>query len=184
MCKSGPRSNTYSRKSFIDFWRKVPRMESDATYISVPELQGDDCGWQIIHSYYRVCDGIPNELVHKEFFQGADQSAPELTGEIPTGGSDLNLCLDQIPAGPTEAFIAMQFTDNCGDVIVHKSGEPVIDGCDWSVIYTYTVTDSCNPPNVYEEEVKVEYSGSDNEAPTLSKGCNIASNFCKLRKLL
>src|SRR5690606_40352876 len=97
-------------------------------------------------------------------YSGGDTEAPTLVGMIPAGGTDLNLCYDAIPAGPTEAEIAALYTDNCGNVNVVKSGTPTGDDCLWSVTYTYAIDDDCDNATT---SVMITYSGGDTEAPTL-----------------
>ncbi|MDT0559691.1 hypothetical protein RM697_13640, partial [Ichthyenterobacterium sp. W332] len=127
--------------------------------------ENPDCGWQVIYSYNVTCGD--NSFTYKEIFIGRDQSAPELEGDIPSGNMGMNACFADAPAGPSAAEIALLFSDNCGSVVVTKSGAPEGDDCEWSAIYTYDVRDVCN--NVYLGDVKVEYSGGDDEAPELDK---------------
>ena len=144
---------------------------SDLSFTVTPEIQGDDCDWQVIYTYTITCPDLDEPIIFKTIYRGGDQTAPELTGTIPDDQANLNLCFDNIPEGPSIEEIGAQFEDTCGTVIVEKSGDPVGDDCSWSVIYTYTVRDACN--NYYENEIKVEYSGGDTEAPTLSDKAEI-----------
>ncbi len=93
-----------------------------------------------------------------------DNEAPTLVGTIPDGGTDLNLCFSDIPAGPTEAEIAALYTDNCGNVNVTKTGTPTGDDCDWTVTYNYTIEDDCEN---FADEVNITYSGGDTEDPEI-----------------
>ena len=78
----------------------------------------------------------------------------------------MNLCLSAIPAGPSAEEIAVLFTDNCGNINVVKSGDPEGTDCEWSVTYSYIITDDCG--NAYGQPVTVTYSGGDTEAPVIS----------------
>ena len=82
---------------------------SELTYTVDEDFQGDDCGWQVIYSYNVSCGD--SSFVYKEIFIGKDQSAPELDGVIPPGSSGLNLCFADAPSGPSEADIAVLFSD-------------------------------------------------------------------------
>ncbi len=144
---------------------------SDLSFTVTPEIQGDDCDWQVIYTYTITCPDIDEPIIFKTIYRGGDQTAPELTGTIPDDQANLNLCFEDIPEGPSIEEIGAQFEDTCGTVIVEKSGDPVGDDCSWSVTYTYTVRDACN--NYYENEIKVEYSGGDTEAPMLSDKAEI-----------
>jgi large repetitive protein len=152
--------------------------------LSITEnLQGDNCNWQVIYSYNITCGDFSTTT--KEFFEGGDLTAPELIGELPQGQSNLNLCFDEIPEGPSIEDIAALFQDECSDVTVTKSGEPTGDDCEWSVIYSYEVFDACG--NQYGENVRIEYSGGDTSAPQLKKNAviptgNMASELCFLEK--
>ncbi len=141
---------------------------SDLTFTVTPEIQGDDCDWQIIYTYTISCPDLDEAIIFKTIYRGGDQTAPVLDGTIPSGETNLNLCFEDIPEGPTEGEIEALFSDTCGTVIVEKSGEPSGDDCSWSVTYSYTVRDACD--NYYLGDVKVEYSGGDTEAPKLLKG--------------
>jgi Zn ribbon nucleic-acid-binding protein len=94
-----------------------------------------------------------------------DNTAPVLTGVLPVGQSEINGCIASAPAGPTAAQIAALYTDNCGTVVVTKSGTPTGTNCAWSVTYTYTIADNCGNarPNFV-----ITYSGGDISAPVFT----------------
>ncbi|MCK4678715.1 MAG: DUF11 domain-containing protein, partial [Bacteroidales bacterium] len=127
---------------------------------------GDDCAWSVTYSYEVKddCDNIvtPAPTVT---YSGADNDAPSLTGTIPSGQTGINDCFVNIPAGPTENDIKAQYTDDCNNVTVTKSGTPTGDDCAWSVTYSYEVKDDCD--NIVTPAPTVTYSGGDNDAPTL-----------------
>ena len=125
---------------------------------------GDDCSWSVTYTYV-IVDDCGNAADQVEItYSGGDIEAPQLTGTIPANESDLLLCYAEIPAGPTEADIAAQYTDNCSDVSVAKSGTPTGDDCSWTVTYTYVITDDCGNE---ADQVQITYSGGDTEAPQL-----------------
>jgi cytochrome c551/c552 len=101
-----------------------------------------------------------------------DTQAPTLTGTLPTGATNQNLCFNAIPTGPTEAQIAALYTDNCGTVHVVKSGTPTGTSCSWTVTYHYVITDDCNNAAT---PVDITYSGGDKTAPTLKAGASLPS---------
>jgi hypothetical protein len=125
---------------------------------------GNDCSWTVTYTYV-ITDDCGNSADEIQItYSGGDTSAPVLTGTIPSGQADMDLCFDDIPEGPTEADIAALFTDNCGNVNVTKSGTPSGNDCSWTVTYTYTITDDCGNS---ADEIQITYSGGDTEAPTL-----------------
>ena len=125
---------------------------------------GDDCSWSVTYTYV-IVDDCGNAADQVQItYSGGDIEAPQLTGTIPANESDLLLCYADIPAGPTEADIAAQYTDNCSDVSVAKSGTPTGDDCSWTVTYTYVITDDCGNE---ADQVQITYSGGDTEAPQL-----------------
>src|SRR5690242_21519119 len=77
----------------------------------------------------------------------------------------MNAC--SAPAGPTEATIAAQYTDNCGGAItvVKTIGSQIVNTCGWSVTYHYTIADQCGN---FAAPVDITYNGSDQTAPTLT----------------
>jgi hypothetical protein len=94
-----------------------------------------------------------------------DNTAPVLTGVLPVGQTGINGCIGSAPAGPTAAAIAALYTDNCGTVVVTKTGAPTGTDCNWTAAYTYTIKDNCGNalPNVV-----ITYSGSDQSAPVFA----------------
>ena len=139
--------------------------EGTVQVVKTTEMLGDDCSWEVIHSYQIKCNGqdLPTAKIH---FIGGDDMAPTLEGELPPNQSNLNLCFDEIPAGPSIEEIAALYEDNCSDVFVTKSGSPNGTDCDWTVKYLYTIRDACFN---YATEVEIDYSGGDTEAPKLRK---------------
>ncbi|MBT8288436.1 MAG: T9SS type A sorting domain-containing protein [Bacteroidia bacterium] len=142
--------------------------DSEVTVILTTVVSGNDCSWEVIYSYAIKCGD--NDLIPLKIdYQGGDNSAPELTGNLPTGDSDLNLCYDEIPTGPSKDDIAALYTDNCGNVNVQKSGTPEGNDCQWSVTYLYIISDDCgNSTNV-----EISYSGGDTAAPILDKNAEL-----------
>jgi HYR domain len=96
-----------------------------------------------------------------------DNTAPVLTGVLPVGQTGINGCIISAPAGPTAAAIAALYTDNCGTVVVTKSGAPTGTNCNWTATYTYTIADNCG--NALPNFV-ITYSGSDQSAPVFTSG--------------
>ncbi|WP_040278003.1 HYR-like domain-containing protein, partial [Psychroserpens damuponensis] len=135
-----------------------------------PFLDGDDCNWTL-KIYYKIYCGEFYAEFAVDYF-GGDNTPPTLNegAEIPEGGQGLDLCLDNVPVGPTAASIAALYSDNCSDVIVTKSGAPSGSDCEWSVDYLYSIQDACG--NMASDFI-VSYSGGDNQAPYLNKGAVI-----------
>ncbi|MBR9915081.1 MAG: hypothetical protein GYB32_09695, partial [Algicola sp.] len=133
-------------------------------------MEGNDCAWNVEYTYDVKCGDFEEQI--KISYNGGDISAPELNdgAEVPTGGSNLNLCYSDIPEGPSIADIAALYVDNCSDVIVTKSGSPEGSDCAWNVTYKYTIQDACGN---MAEDLDVSYSGGDTAPPTLNKNAQI-----------
>ena len=130
-------------------------------------ITGDNCGWSVTYTF-KVTDNCGNELTGQEIVHtGSSQTAPELTGTIPEGQTEMNLCFSDIPAGPTTGDIEALFSPACGGPItVTKSGTPTGDDAGWAVTYTYVVKDECD--NEYTPHVTVTYEGRDEIPPTFT----------------
>ena len=117
---------------------------------------------------WNFTDGCGNvSLNFTQVITVIDNIAPTLTGILPVGQTNMNLCYANIPAGPTANDIKAIYTDNCGgNVIVTKSGSPTGNDCNWSVTYTYEVKDACN--NIVTPSPTVTYTGKDQTAPSLT----------------
>ncbi|HPK05658.1 MAG TPA: hypothetical protein PK908_07175, partial [Bacteroidales bacterium] len=121
----------------------------------------DGCTGTITYTYtYKDCADL--EYLWSYTYYINDDQPPVLIGEIPEGESDMNLCFDQIPDGPSAAEIMELFEDICGGTVtVTKSIDPEGTDCSWVVTYTYTVADECGNAT----DVFVIYSGGDTEKP-------------------
>ncbi|MBK9254944.1 MAG: HYR domain-containing protein [Saprospiraceae bacterium] len=114
----------------------------------------------------RNCDALGcNSNVNQVSWIIEDVTPPMLVGTLPSDETGLNLCFANIPVGPTEEFIEALYTDNCGDVIVTKSGTPSGDNCSWTVIYTYEIEDEYGNS---APDFLLTYSGGDSEPPMLT----------------
>jgi hypothetical protein len=115
---------------------------------------------------WTVTDDCGNvSAVYTQVITIIDNTAPALTGTLPVGQTGINGCIGSAPVGPTAAAIAALYTDNCGTVVVTKSGAPAGTNCNWTAVYTYTIADNCGNalPNVV-----ITYSGSDQSAPVIT----------------
>jgi len=143
---------------------------------TVVEL-GDDCDWAVMYRY-EIEDECGNHTTPiKVYYNGGDNSAPELTGTLPEGISGLQ-CLSENPGAPKLIEIQDAFTDNCGEVIVTPL-EPIIEGddCGWTATYTYTISDTCGN---YAENVVITHSGGDDTPPQLVGEIPIGANSLDL----
>ncbi len=121
----------------------------------------------VVTRTYTITDACNNFENVTQTLNINDTTPPSLTGTIPAGATNQNLCFSAIPVGPTIADIATQYTDNCGSTItVIKSGTPSGNDCAWSVTYTYTVADECG--NTINSPILITYSGGDITAPVLT----------------
>ena len=122
---------------------------------------GDNCNWTVTYTY-NITDGC-NTITADVVYTGGDTEAPHLTGTLP-GGAQGNVCLANAPAAPAVATIAALYSDNCATPsAVLTNTVTTGDNCNWTVTYTYTITDGCNSITA-----DVVYTGGDTEAPILS----------------
>jgi hypothetical protein len=129
------------------------------------QVTGTDCDWTVTYTF-TVTDVCGNELTGQTYSNtGSDQTAP--TGTAPTGSTGTDACIaDAATAAPFDAVAAAAgYTDNCGGAVTATLTDTQVTGtdCDWTVTYTFTVTDVCG-----NELTGQTYSntGSDQTAPT------------------
>ncbi|WP_242157740.1 hypothetical protein [Aestuariivivens sediminis] len=136
------------------------------TVVKTGSPTGDDCSWSVTYNY-TIADKCGNYATAVDItYSGGDDTAPSLTGSIPSGQTGIDDCIANAPAGPTESDIANQYTDGCGgSITVVKTGSPTGDDCSWSVTYNYTIADKCGN---YATAVDITYSGGDDTAPSLT----------------
>ena len=140
---------------------------SGVTWSNNYDMLSDDCGATgSVTVEFTATDDCGNSAKTSATFTIEDTIAPVLVGQIPQGESDVNVCFDMIPQGPTEAEIAALFYEACGEVVVEKTGKALGDDCSWAVMYTYVVADECGNPY---GDVKVWYNGGDTSAPTFNE---------------
>ncbi len=142
-----------------------PEPELYLTYLD--NVIQDDVCMKIIARVWTISDRCGNvrPVPAGNIIIVKDKMPPSLIegAEIPEGETGLNLCFVDIPEGPTEDEIAALFEDNCGDVIVTKSGAFFGNDCGWEVTYTYTIEDECGNE---AQPIEIFYSGG-NEIPPL-----------------
>ncbi len=138
--------------------------DTPAEVTKTPSITGNDCDWEVEYTYFIKCGNFEEEI--KIGYVGGDRTPPSLNdgAQVPQGGSNINACFSEAPMGPSEAAIAELYSDNCGDVIVTKSGSPQGDDCSWTAYYKYSIQDTCGN---FAAELDVNYSGGDSEAPQL-----------------
>ncbi len=129
------------------------------------EPTGTNCAWSVTYTYV-ISDNCGNTTTTSITYSGGDKTAPTLTGVLPLGATNMNLCFSAIPVGPTAAAIAALYTDNCSGntVTATKSGTPTGTNCAWSVTYIYVISDNCGNTTT----TSITYSGGDRTAPTLT----------------
>ncbi|WP_228851852.1 T9SS type A sorting domain-containing protein [Aegicerativicinus sediminis] len=132
------------------------------------ELTGTNCGWEKTFTY-EIEDNCENVVMCSVTYSGGDTTAPTLEGELPTGETGISDCQpEMIDDAPTAEDIAALFDDNCGNVVVERSGPSVEgDDCSWTLTYTYTVKDECGNAFV-DFPVTVSYSGGDDQDPEIT----------------
>ncbi|WP_425075163.1 hypothetical protein [Psychroserpens sp. S379A] len=133
-------------------------------------MSGNDCAWTVEYAFDIKCGAFEDEI--KFTYSGGDIAPPSLNdgAQVPTGASGMNLCLAQAPSGPKVTQIAGLYSDNCGEVVVQKFGSPEGTDCEWTANYKYIIMDTCG--NMIDD-LDINYSGGDNQAPQLNKGAQI-----------
>jgi hypothetical protein len=161
---------------------KVPAMTSlswtdncddGGTVAGVDEpLVGDACGGTITRTW-NISDACVNPgITRTQIITVDDNTVPALTGTLPSGATNQDLCFNAIPSGPTIEAIAALYSDNCGGAItVEKSETPTGDDCSWSVTYHYTVKDKCGN---FATAVDIIYSGGDKTNPVVTCPANFS----------
>ena len=97
-------------------------------------------------------------------------SISSVLGQSTERTSFYNLCINNVPSGPSEADVAAMFASQCpnDDAYVVKTSVLSGDNCDWQVIYTYDV--KCGE---FETQIKILMIGGDRTAPALNSGAQI-----------
>jgi len=136
----------------------------EVTVVKSGTPTGDNCSWSVTY-LYDITDECGNATDPVSItYTGGDTEAPVLTGVLPQGETGMNLCFDQIPEGPGADEIKAVFTDNCGEVLVTKSGTPQGNNGGWSVTYVYDIIDECGNA---ADPVSITYSGSNQIPPVV-----------------
>jgi len=146
-------------------------------------VTGDNCSWKVTYTF-NVKDVCGNILANQSYFNtGGDKTAPALTGTWPANIAGVNNCAANVPDEPTDAVIALLYTDACGGDITAahtKTADPLNTNCSWSYTYEYTIKDACN--NVVLPKPVFTISGGDLTAPTLTGTAyagTTGTNSCK-----
>ena len=154
--------------------------DSQIDVVKTTIMSGNDCDWNVDYTYDITCGDFQEQI--KIVYIGGDRTPPSLNdgAQVPTGEAGMNLCLSQAPSGPKMNAIAGLYSDNCGEVIVTKTGSVVGTDCSWTAYYKYMIKDTCN--NMITE-LDINYSGGDTQAPQLNKGAVIptgtrGNNLC------
>src|SRR5690606_12938041 len=117
---------------------------------------------------FTATDACGNTNTTQAAVSVVDTTAPALTGTAYAGVTGVNACMaDAETAAPFNAdFAAQGYTDCSGDVTIALVDTDVTGtNCDWTVTYTFTVTDACG--NALENQ-SYSNSGSDQTAPALT----------------
>lgn len=137
------------------------------THTQAPTLVSN-CGWTIVRTYH-IEDACHNGFDSTMSVSGANQNAPMfLTDEWPSNETGQNNCLANADTSRflTDSVAAKKFTDTCGVYVTHKDSVVVgSNNCNWTIIRTYFVQDSCH--NFVTPNPELRVSGSDQTAPVL-----------------
>src|SRR5690606_31612027 len=110
-------------------------------------VTGTDCEWTVTYTF-TITDACGNALTNQSYSNsGSDQTAPALTGTPYAGQTGINACTaDAVASAPFDAVLAAQgYTNGCGGAITVTLTDTELTGddCNWTVTYTYSVTDVC-----------------------------------------
>ncbi|HZK07911.1 MAG TPA: immunoglobulin-like domain-containing protein, partial [Bacteroidales bacterium] len=75
----------------------------------------DDCNWEFTYAF-KIKDVSGNFVTCDVVYSGGDLVAPALTDIWPTDITDVNNCVANVPAEPTDVEIAALYEDACGGV--------------------------------------------------------------------
>jgi hypothetical protein len=146
-------------------------------------VTGSDCSWTVTYTF-SVTDANNNALTGRTYSNtGGDQTAPHIIVPNSLPGSNVgNVCYAARPSAPSATSIAELYADNCTTPTASLTNTVETgNNCGWTVTYTYTITDGCNPITA-----DVVYSGADTQSPTLSGtayGGTTATNSCKVNAI-
>lgn len=138
------------------------------THTQAPTLVSN-CGWTIVRTYH-IEDACHNGFDSTMSVSGANQNAPMfLSGTWPTGASNVNTCLTNPDTSSLKAdtAIAKLFSDTCGVYVTHK--DSVVVGstdCNWTIIRTYSIKDSCE--NEVTSAPFMTVTGGDTSKPVFT----------------
>ncbi len=126
---------------------------------------GSCAGNYTITRTWTAVDECGNEITHTQTITVTDTQAPVLEGTLP-GGVLENVMKDDAPPAPDEEDIAALYSDNCSGVIAVLI-DTQMEGtdCNWTVTYTYSVTDGCG--NEADNAVVI-YEGVDTIDPIVT----------------
>jgi gliding motility-associated-like protein len=113
---------------------------------------------------YADCEGNTHDWSF--VYKLKDTIAPILSGILPEGEDNMDICLASVPVGPSANDIKSLYTDNCGGAVtVTKTATPSGNDCNWSLTYSYEVKDACG--NIVSPLPTIIYSGGDKTNPVI-----------------
>ena len=135
-------------------------------------LDGNDCNWTMTF-IYKITDACGNVLTGQTYSQtGGNLVKPSLTGTAYSQVGSINSC--KPTQGEAEGAFSsdnalLGYVDHCSGLnpLTATMTNTLVTGsnCNWTVVYTYSVTDGCN--NVLTNQ-SYSQTGGDKTAPALS----------------
>ncbi len=139
---------------------------SAISVVKTPYVTGDNCDWTVTYSYEIKCPSFEDSF--KLIYYGGDRTAPVID-QLPE--------ISKIECPDSLEFVQATASDNCGGDVALSFSDAMIPGkCSgsYTMIRTWTATDSCNNSSTATQTIEVE----DNTDPVITGIPDISTIEC------